>query len=583
MLRGASLALVAVVPSLLAAQSGGVRPETLQQSILQAYHAGRRQFVIPPGTYRLPATPEGPHLRFQNLSDFEIDATGVHLLFTDRTRAGIEFVDCRDVRFHGATIAYETPPFTQGVIDRIAPDGESYDIGIDKGYPADLDDPRYYPSSPVGYLFDPKTRWWKPGAYDLTGDRIERLGPGLFRVHWARPLGPGRQPVAVGDLVAFRGVGPHNISVLNSTRIEIRAVTIYNSPDFAVLESGGEGGNRYTFNVERGPPPSGTQAAPLFSSTADAFHSVNTRHGPLLENCRFEGMGDDGIAIHGTYSLVMEADGNRLVISKSTFRSGDPIRFFDEKNRPAGEAVVQAVRPLPGFKSSQKSSRDTLSDNTAGPYFEITVAPPIPAHFDYIAGNPAANGSGYVVRGNSIRNHRARGMLLKADHGLVENNTIEGSTMGGIVITPEFWWNECCFSRDVTVRNNTVRRVGTAPQQLGGVVLAGIDTVPVEGCGHQDIVFEDNRLDEINGVNLLITSACRVTVRNNQFRRPQYAEAGAAGASWGEDSNSVIVVAAAQDVDFENNRVIEPGPFNRRLLDVLPTAQANGAQSGIIR
>jgi hypothetical protein len=72
----------------------------------------------------------------------------------------------------------------------------------------------------------------------------------------------------------------------------------------------------------------------------------------------------------------------------------------------------------------------TQTDTTTGPYFEITLDAPLAADFDYLASNPAATGSGYILRGNTIANHRARGMLLKADHGLVEGNTIDGSSHG---------------------------------------------------------------------------------------------------------------------------------------------------------
>ncbi len=558
-----------------------VLPGDLEQTIVQAYRSGNKQVVIPPGTYRLAPTPQGPHLWLDNLSDFEIDATGARLIFTDRTRAGIEFYHCRNVRFRGATVAYAVPPFTQGVVEVISPDGKYYDIRIDDGYPAELDDPRYFPRKAIGYLFDPKTRWWKPGAFDLYGRRTERLGPRRFRVYWSKPLPPDVQPVAAGDLIAFRGSGPHNILVLDSQNVELAGVTIYNSPDFAVLESGGEGGNHYTFNVERGPAPEGASATPLLSSTADAFHSVNVRGGPVLEDCHFESMGDDGIAIHGTFSYVMEASGDRLILSKSTFRPGDPIRLFDTRDRPAGEAIVLTAAPLPRYESSQKSRRNTLAGNTNGPYFAVTVRPALPAGFDYLATNPAAEGSGYVVRNNTIRNHRARGMLLKAEDGLVEGNLIDGSTMGGIVLTPEFWWNEAGYSRHVIVRDNTIRHVAYAPKQLGGLVLGALDPAPVEGCGNEDIRIERNHLVDINGVNLLITSACGVFIRQNQFSDSQRGAATAAGEAWGEDPRALVVVTQSRDVDFEDNVVSDLGPFNKLFLKVLRPAAVRGMAAGL--
>ncbi len=292
-------------------------------------------------------------------------------------------------------------------------------------------------------------------------------------------------------------------------------------------------------------------------------------------------MGDDAIAIHGIYSFVFDARDNTLVINHNSFRPGDPLRLFDPGGRPAGEAVVESIRPLENFASTRKSSRATLSDTTSGPFFEVTLDRVLAANFDYLASNPAAIGSGYVLRGNTIRNHRARGMLLKADRGLIEDNTIDGSTMGGIVLTPEFWWNEACYSRDVTIRHNTVRHVAYAPDQLGGVVIAAIGTAPLAGYGHQHIVLEDNRFENINGLNLLITSAEDVLVKDNVFIHAQHGQASVAGAAWGENAGELIFVTEAEAVRFENNLAEDLGPFQQVLIHATPSGRIEGAGPGI--
>jgi len=561
---------------------GPDHPEELQQAILDAYRTGVHKIVIPRGTYRIEPKGEGSHLQFHDLSDFEIDARGIELVFTDQTRGGIEFRDCRKVRLRGATIRFEVPPFTQGRVEKIAPDGMWYDVQMEKGYPANFDDPKYFPAHPVGYLFDASTRWWKPGTFDLNGEKIERLGPDRFRVYWSRPMGRDVHPVAVGDLIAFRGVGDHNLRVLNSADMEITDVTIYNAGLFAVWEFDGEGHNRYAISVKRGPRPAGASTDPLLSSTADAFHSTNVRKGPILEHCDFEGMADDGIAIHGTFSFVFAAREDKLIINNNSFRPGDPLRLFDQKGQPAGEAVVKAVQPLTGFENDRKSQRVTRLENTQGPYFEVELDHALPAEFDDLVSNPAAAGSGYILRQNTIRNHRARGMLLKADNGLVEGNTIDGSTMGGIVLSPEFWWNEASYSHDVIIRNNTIRHVAYAPDQLGSVLVATTENAPVAGCGHRRILIDGNRFVELNGVNLLITSACDVTVRKNRFIQSQQQAAETGGRSWGEHPDALVFVTEARQVRFEGNTASGLGPFNKQLIEATPSAiPLDGVKTGI--
>lgn len=557
------------------------RSESLQQSILAAYQAKERRVVLPPGIYRIPPPPQGAHLQFHDMSAFEIDASGAEFIFTDPRRGGIEFRNCREVRLRGAKIRYEIPPFTQGALEAIAPDGTWYDIRIDKGYPSNLDDPKYFPAAAFGNLFDPRTRSLKPGTYDLNGTRIQRKGADRFRLYWNRPLGPDVHPVAAGDLVSFRGSGTHNVTLASCAAMTLDQVTIYNAGAFAVGEFDGRGANHYAFSVERGPAPAGASSPPLLSSTADAFHSARVRNGPVLENCRLENMGDDGIAIHGTYSLVLQVQQNRLVINRNSFAAGDPLRLLDSMGRPAGETLVKSARLLPGFRNVRKSRRKALGDETAGPYVEIVLERPLDAKFDDLVFNPAASGSGYTLRGNTIRNHRARGMLLKADHGVVEGNTIDGSSMGGIVLSPEFWWNEGSYSHNVSIRNNTIRHVAYAPAQFGGVVVATTEDSPVAGCGHQNIVIEANRFEDIDGVNLLISSACDVTVRGNRFVRPQRAKVAAGGASWGEDAGSLIFVTEAKDIRFEDNTASEIGRFNHELVTSTASAHVEGARIGV--
>ena len=104
------------------------------------------------------------------------------------------------------------------------------------------------------------------------------------------------------------------------------------------------------------------------------------------------------------------------------------------------------------------------------------------------------------------------------------------------------------------------------PQSLGAIAVAAATDQAVPGYGHQRIVLEDNRVENINGVNLLITSTADVTVRNNRFINAQRAASPSAGAAWGEDSGALIYVTEAKDVRIEGNTVSGLGPAKRTLV-----------------
>ena len=508
------------------------QPNPIAQRIRDAAARGESRVVLPPGEYRITPEHTDLHLLFENLSSLEIAAEGVTLVLTDPSLGGIRFLHCTDVHFHGATIRYETLPFTQGRVTRIesarhplepqpeqSPEQNSYDIEIDAGYPDALDDPLRFPPQPTGYVFDPATRLLKRGIPDLHSTNVERLAPGRFHLSGTNVTEAGLQ---VGDLVAFRGLGDHNLTLVDSSRMWLEDITIESAGIFAFFEIDSDGGNRYSrLRVTREPTPIGATEPPLLSSNADAFHSTNVRHGPIVEDSAFEFMGDDGIAVHGTFSQVIGAVGNRLTVSGDRFRPGDPIRLIDAHGTPAGEAIIQTRIPASEIPDPE------LSQATAHEHrITLELDRPLAAHPGDLAMNPAASGSGYILRNNTIRFHRARGMLLKADHGLVEGNEIVGSTIAGILLTPELQWNEAGFSRHVRITGNFVRETGGAGDPTGGILIGAFDLTGPETCGHRDLRIDHNQLIGIFGAAMLVQSACQVSVEANRIAALEQESAG---------------------------------------------------------
>lgn len=555
-------------------------PASLARGIRRAADAGCTGVVIPAGIYALPVTSDQFTLLLVDLANFYIDARGVTLLFTEPAKGGIAFRRCTNVTLRGATLRHDPLPFTQGEIEAIATDGRSYDVRIAAGYPSDLGNRLHFSPTPLGYVFDPATHQWKAGTLDLAATRVDDLGGGLFRFHWA-----GTSPaVAVGDTMAFRGTGVQDIYIgTDADHLTIVDVTILGGGGFCVHETGGEGNNTYTYRVTYAPRPLGASVDPLIASNFDAFHSSGVRHGPHLENCAFEGMGDDGIPIHGSYSLIMSVAGTRITMTDDArYRVGDPMRFFGTDGGLVGEGTVTAITALPGYVPTA-TSRYPVFVNLASRHFEeVTVDHAVAAAFDWLASNPAANGSGYVIRNNVIRNNRARGILLKADDGLVEGNTIDGSTIAGIVLAPETYWDEACYSRNVTIRNNTVRHVGYAMvgpwvDQQGAITVTGM-RAPVPG--HQHIVIAGNTVEDVDGNNLLITSARDVEITGNHFVRPQHG-ATTRGATH-SDPQALVWLDACDDVRLSGNIVTDRGAFGAELVHATALAtNVVGASSGV--
>lgn len=326
---------------------------------------------------------------------------------------------------------------------------------------------------------------------------------------------------------------------------------------------------------------------PLIACNADGFHSSNVRHGPTLENCSFESMPDDGIAIHGTYVQVDHAEGRTLVVAsripRIAFRGGDRLRLYDTKGILASETVVRDITALPNFRSSRPSTLRRYQPPQTLSYFRLTLDKPLDAGFDYLAADADACGAEFEIRHCTIRNNRARGILLKANNGRVENCTIDGSTIAGIVLGPEMlYWNEADYCRNIVIRNNTIRHTGyatTGPGNRQGAALT--ITADGEGPGNTDILVTGNTFDDIAGANIAVNAADGVQLRDNRFLNTHRTES-RNGIRQGIEASSVIWLGACRNVVLSGNTVRNSGPFRKRLIALSTQAQnVSGANDGL--
>ena len=527
-----------------------------------------------------------------------------------------------------------TVPFTQGTVQAIASDGKTLDLLVDAGYP--IDDLLAAPTT--GYAFtratnaqrgadglavegdgeggrtgaatEPTTRnaprdWtWKPGTDDYGIASATRIDGRLLRLTLAGPLRVADRGLAVGDKMAFRGPGAQDVMVEQSSQITLDGLTIRGGSGFCIHESGGMGANVYR-NITLTYPqkPEAASAEPLIASNADALHSGGVRRGPVVENCRFEGMCDDGIAIHGYYAMVTQAtpedstlpDGRPRVLKvafqwdNAFFLPGDPLRLFNPQGALVAETRVEKVTRLPDAAEPSRVEGDTRFMFT-GHLFSVITADPLPADVGagYRISSPAANGNGFVLRKNVIQHHRARGILIKASDGLIENNRVEGSTIAGLLIAPEFYWAEACYSRNLVIRNNLFRHCGyahTGPwnPHAGTVTINGEgDQASGIGYGHRNILIENNGFDANDGCNLQIDGVQGITVRGNIFTHALLHPT-ERGKDREIDPGCLIFVRKAKDVAIRRNKVEHPGPAMRNTIGIGPNVAIVRGQDGGVK
>jgi parallel beta-helix repeat protein len=542
----------------------------LQAAILKAYGQGKRSYTIAPGTYAVPKAAADFFLNFSGLKEFTIEAQGVTLILQDPTKGCFHFTGCSHVTLDGITMWHDPVPFTQATIRAFDPKGAWYDVDVMSGYPDWLSNPNVLPQNSVGYVFDQETRQWKAGTIDVYFSSVTPLGAHRFRLNVSNPY---PQPAKVGDFMTFRGNVESDIQLDQCERMDVSGVTIESSPGFVVHESDGNGRNHYSFTVTYGPAPTGASERPLVSSNADAFHSNAARVGPTVENCLFQGMPDDGTNIHGNYADVAQSLGTTLYVDTLwgdlPVRPGDPLLFYSSTDVPLGvSATVQSAQPVPNYVPPKPSSLPAFAN--VHQFWQIVVDRPLNLSPDDLVGMPMAEGDGFVYRNNTIRNNRARGILIKASDGLVEGNAINGSTIAGIVISPELGGGmESDFSHKLVVRDNSVRHV--AYQNIGpwinqaGAISLTCD--PGGGIGHDTVTFEGNTVEYQDGINLLVTNARNVTIRGNRFLHPMQ-HATDRGSTYGFDPNALIDLENDRGIALDSNEIVDPGPAMKTTLHV---------------
>ncbi len=507
-------------------------PETLEKDITAALVAGTKAVTVTPGVYQLP---QG--LGFRDLVGVTLDFSKVELSLHSE-RDGVSFGGCRDTVFTGATVHYDHPRFSQAKILAFGSENQQvwYEVQVDAGYPVDAT----WKSS---VIFTEKERRIKFHTWDSSAKSVTKLdGVGHLKVYWDdRNLIPPHCPVAVGDYLVCRGDGSSLLHTDGCVTCTFKDLTFYWGGIFGIFETGPSEANHYLrITLTPGAMPAGASNLPFISQSADGLHSAAARRGPIIEGCDFECMLDDAFAIHGYFAPILEVAGPTLIVKEHTFRVGDLARVSSDKGFLA-EATVAKL------------------EHQADQRWAITLDKDIAATSGCKVGNPNASGNGYKIINNTVRGNRARGILVKGDNGLIAGNTIEGSTMSGISVGPEYWWNEGDYCQHVTIRDNTIRHTNYATNDFGnnGAILVHGDGTK----GNRDIVITGNRIVDVSGANIIVAWADGMRIADNTFSGFQRVDFGT-----DEKHGALVLLDHCANVAFSGNTTSAPGPFAKTML-----------------
>ncbi len=501
---------------------GAVLPEALTN----IYQRGARDITIAPGTYRIPKIGKDA-IVLNDWTNTVIHARQVTLIFEELSKTPITLNRCDHVTLEGSTLRFSEPSFTQGRIVAVGHDdrGKYFDWQIDAGYPI------FDAGKSCFDVMDHATRLLKSGTGDMGCEKAEPLGRDCFRL---RGLNGSPGSAAVDDWLFTRrpdGGGPI-VHLDRCGHCTLREITLENAGFAAFFETGGEGGHHYVdCRVAPGPKPPGASEQQLVGCGADGFHSAGTTNGPTIERCAWEGvLHDDCIAIHGALQQVVRAEGRKLILVKGNqagFAVGEPVRI-SSRNGYFDEFTATNLRVL---------------ENEGG-LLELTLDRESAAPPEAKASNPRHNGAGFKILHCKLGNCRSRGILVKADNGLIENCDISGCGMSAISIGPEYDWGEADYSRNVTLRGNTLRNNVLNGSDAGTIRLHGDGAV-----GNSKITLANNFFDRNYGrITIAVEDADGVQIDDNRFIASSIPLPEA-------KSRTILDLKTSKNINLRNNKV----------------------------
>jgi hypothetical protein len=458
---------------------------------------------------------------FEGFENLEIDANGSSFIFTGQMLPFL-FENCNNVTLKNCSIDWDIPFFIQGEVVHTDRDAETYDIRLySDGYCFKLQNDRLIFPNQSGFsfsglgeslVFDKNTRSpvFEANKFDIQRNKdikVNELENGNARLYEKLKNYP-----VTGSIITFKGPMSENryapaIHAKWSKNISIEHVNVYHALGMGFLGEHTENIHLNSFNVK---VPEGSDR--MISTIADATHFCNCRGNVLVENSLFENMLDDGTNVHGTYVKIDSILGHNKV--KASLQHFQQSNFDFAQNT---DSVWFIIAP-----SVARSNENVVSKCVPVNSFsmEITFKNPLPASLrkgDLIE-NKTWNTQSFTMRNCTIRNNRARNIVLKTPgKTLIENNYFH-SMMASILLRGEaFFWYESGANENVEIRNNTFENCtyGGGNQALLFISPRFNKSFDKTALFDRNIIFENNIIKTFDNKIVDASNVDKLTIRNN--------------------------------------------------------------------
>ena len=453
-----------------------------------------------------------PSIEVKDLDNFTIDGHGAELIGHDLSTM-FHFTGCNNITVTNLTTDWDPLPYTQGKVVNV--DTAFVDIEVMAPFTAQEGRPT---EAILGY--DPENRRMARRFTDHYQKgyekRSEVIRPGVMRIFIGRQDRFAGKLPSVGDHIIARHqvYSFQSLQFLKCTEVRVENVNIYCNPGMGVTARDSRDINiRHLKVMIR--PGSGR----WMSCTADATNFSGCRGTVIMENCLFEGQGDDATNVRsGEYLLVDDRlDETRLKIKHGyRFTSGIPesprigdILEISSKDKPL----------LSYFEAKVRSVKVVENENAL--IVEFAEKLPDKAGKGDIVANTSSCPVLRIRNCTAIRN-RARGFIIKTRDVIIEDCTMQDicASAVGLEADVNAWW-ESIGSGNIIIRNNRFIRCKFEPEYLNGVIESHTMSQTTPAGVHHDITIENNIFLGSDGNAIKLGSADGVKIINNIIDSPK--------------------------------------------------------------
>ena len=323
-----------------------------------------------------------------------------------------------------------------------------------------------------------------------------------------------KRPIKLGHLINFRYevYGNTIFEFWSCHRFLLKDIVIYGAASFGATVR--PRSSDFVFDNFCIRVPEGSKR--LKAANADGIHLLGLYGTLTLRNCNIEGLGDDTLNIHGIAGEVYGLDKE----NKSLSFIGPERR--KKKNLPdlwACEDDEIVVYDRNTFLKKGSFKVKTVSDTVDATYYDLKG--------EIADGDIIANTKYYAsvhVDGCTLRNTRARGILLQTQNILIENSYIYGMSLPAMLFAPDIRvWYEVGPCKNVEIRNNVLEYNAHYHNgaNVGAIVFKACHDVggnDYPAGVHENIYIHDNLFKDNGNSGIYISAAKDVRIENNTFK-----------------------------------------------------------------